>query len=55
MFILVFLIPLSFTRHRAGTFGAILEYGAEKKLSQNSALSASLGVGVPTGVQLKIK
>lgn len=40
---------------RAGTFGAILEYGAEKKVSQNSSLAASLALGVPTGVQLKIK
>lgn len=40
---------------KAGTFGAILEYGAERKISQNSSLSASLGLGVPTGVQLKIK
>lgn len=40
---------------KAGTFGAILEYGAEKKVSQNSSLAASLALGVPTGVQLKIK
>lgn len=40
---------------RAGTFGAILEYGAEKKVSQNSTLAASLALGVPTGVHLKLK
>lgn len=40
---------------RAGTFGAIFEYGAEKKVSQNSSLAASLSLGVPTGVQLKVK
>ncbi|XP_069960476.1 dnaJ homolog subfamily C member 11 isoform X2 [Cherax quadricarinatus] len=40
---------------KAGTFGAILEYGAEKKISQNSSLAASLALGIPTGVQLKIK
>ncbi|XP_042863914.1 dnaJ homolog subfamily C member 11-like isoform X1 [Penaeus japonicus] len=40
---------------KAGTFGAIFEYGAEKKVSQNSSLAASLSLGVPTGVQLKVK
>ncbi|KAK7082714.1 DnaJ (Hsp40), subfamily C, member 11 [Halocaridina rubra] len=40
---------------KAGTFGAVVEYGAEKKISQNSSLSATLGVGVPTGVHLKLK
>ncbi|XP_050737398.1 dnaJ homolog subfamily C member 11-like [Eriocheir sinensis] len=40
---------------KAGTFGAILEYGAEKKVSQNSSISASLALGIPTGVHLKIK
>ncbi|XP_046423389.1 dnaJ homolog subfamily C member 11 isoform X1 [Neodiprion pinetum] len=40
---------------KAGTFGAFLEYGAEKKVSQHSSLSASVSVGVPTGVILKIK
>ncbi|XP_047502037.1 dnaJ homolog subfamily C member 11-like isoform X1 [Penaeus chinensis] len=40
---------------KAGTFGAIFEYGAEKKVSQNSSLSASISLGVPTGVQLKVK
>lgn len=41
--------------YRAGTFGAFLEYGVEKKVSQHSSLSASVSVGVPTGVTLKIK
>lgn len=40
---------------KAGTFGAILEYGAEKKISQNSSIAASIALGVPTGVHLKIK
>ncbi|PSN53871.1 hypothetical protein C0J52_02423 [Blattella germanica] len=40
---------------KAGTFGAILEYGAEKKVSQHSSLAASVVVGVPSGVTLKIK
>nr|CAD7198334.1 unnamed protein product [Timema douglasi] len=38
----------------AGTFGAILEYGAEKKVSQHTSIAASVVVGVPTGVTLKI-
>ncbi|KDR18967.1 dnaJ homolog subfamily C member 11 isoform X2 [Zootermopsis nevadensis] len=40
---------------KAGTFGAIMEYGAEKKVSQHSWLAASVAVGVPSGVTLKIK
>jgi DnaJ family protein C protein 11 len=40
---------------RAGTFGAVMEYGAEKKVSQHSWLAASVAVGVPSGVTLKIK
>lgn len=40
---------------RGGTFGAIVEYGAEKKVSQNNSVSAAVMVGVPSGVILKIK
>jgi DnaJ family protein C protein 11 len=40
---------------KAGTFGAIMEYGAEKKVSQHSWLAASVVVGFPSGVTLKIK
>ncbi|XP_063224504.1 dnaJ homolog subfamily C member 11 [Bacillus rossius redtenbacheri] len=40
---------------KVGTFGALLEYGAEKKLSQHSTVAASVILGVPTGVTLKIK
>ncbi|XP_076652071.1 dnaJ homolog subfamily C member 11 isoform X2 [Halictus rubicundus] len=40
---------------RAGTFGVLLEYGAEKKVSRHSRLSAAVRVGVPTGVALRIK
>ncbi|XP_015600252.1 dnaJ homolog subfamily C member 11 [Cephus cinctus] len=40
---------------KAGTFGAFVEYGAEKKVSKHSALSAAVRVGVPMGVTLKIK
>ncbi|KAG4070024.1 hypothetical protein HA402_013684 [Bradysia odoriphaga] len=38
-----------------GTFGFIAEYGAEKKISKYSSVHASVSVGVPTGVILKIK
>ncbi|KAK6620360.1 hypothetical protein RUM44_006761 [Polyplax serrata] len=40
---------------KAGTFGALLEYGAEKQVSKQSAVAASVVVGVPTGVTLKLK
>ncbi|XP_076300065.1 dnaJ homolog subfamily C member 11 isoform X1 [Lasioglossum baleicum] len=40
---------------KAGTFGVLLEYGAEKKVSRHSRLSAAVRVGVPTGVTLRIK
>ncbi|KZC09223.1 DnaJ like protein subfamily C member 11, partial [Dufourea novaeangliae] len=40
---------------KVGTFGVFLEYGAEKKVSQHSSLSAAVRVGVPTGVTLKMK
>lgn len=38
-----------------GTFGALLEYGAEKKISKQSTVAAAVVVGVPTGVSLKLK
>ncbi|XP_064598906.1 dnaJ homolog subfamily C member 11-like [Liolophura sinensis] len=40
---------------KAGTFGALLEYGFEKKITQYSVLGATMVIGVPTGVLLKIK
>ncbi|KAL6260832.1 dnaJ homolog subfamily C member 11 [Pogonomyrmex barbatus] len=40
---------------KAGTFGAFLEYGAEKKVSKHSSISAAVRVGVPTGVTLKLR
>ncbi|XP_012226149.1 dnaJ homolog subfamily C member 11 isoform X1 [Linepithema humile] len=40
---------------KAGTFGAFLEYGAEKKVSEHSSVSAAVRIGVPTGVTLKIR
>lgn len=40
---------------RAGTFGGVLEYGAEKKISKHSQLAFSVACGVPSGVKLKIR
>ncbi|MCL4128914.1 UNVERIFIED_CONTAM: hypothetical protein GTU68_050335 [Idotea baltica] len=40
---------------KVGTFGAIFEYGAEKKVSSHSSLGATMSIGVPTGVTLKIR
>lgn len=40
---------------RAGTFGAIVEYGLQRKVSEHSALAVAMSIGVPTGVYLKIK
>nr|CAG4636868.1 EOG090X03AJ [Ceriodaphnia reticulata]SVE72837.1 EOG090X03AJ [Ceriodaphnia reticulata] len=40
---------------KAGTFGAMVEYGLERKVSEHSSLAVSMTVGVPTGVMLKIK
>ncbi|KAK9501125.1 hypothetical protein O3M35_002228 [Rhynocoris fuscipes] len=43
------------TSLKAGTFGAVFEYGAEKKVSEQSTISATVSVGVPTGVILRIR
>lgn len=40
---------------RLGTVGAMLEYGCEKKITQFSTLGATLVLGIPLGVTLKIK
>ncbi|XP_054274989.1 dnaJ homolog subfamily C member 11 [Macrosteles quadrilineatus] len=40
---------------KGGTFGALLEYSAEKKVSEQSSMSAMVSVGVPSGVRLRIK
>ncbi|XP_078696135.1 dnaJ homolog subfamily C member 11-like isoform X2 [Branchiostoma floridae x Branchiostoma belcheri] len=40
---------------KAGTFGAMVEYGGEKKISTHSRLGAFVSVGVPTGVMVKVK
>lgn len=41
--------------HRVGTFGYMAEYGAEKKVSKYSSVVASVSVGQPTGVIMKLK
>lgn len=46
---------LTYFYYRAGTFGAMVEYGLERKVSEHSSLAVSMTVGVPTGVMLKIK
>jgi len=43
------------TAIKAGTFGGMVEYSAEKKVSEQSFISAAVSVGVPTGITLKIK
>lgn len=40
---------------KVGTFGFMAEYGAEKKISKYSSVVASVSVGSPTGVMLKLK
>lgn len=40
---------------RAGFFGTVVEYGAERKISRHSVLGAAVSIGVPQGVSLKIK
>ncbi|XP_064778696.1 dnaJ homolog subfamily C member 11-like [Oncorhynchus masou masou] len=40
---------------KSGFFGTVVEYGAERKISRHSVLGATVSVGVPQGVSLKIK
>jgi DnaJ family protein C protein 11 len=40
---------------KVGTFGGVVEYGAEKKVSKHSSLSFAVTAGVPSGVKLKIR
>ncbi|KAF7236191.1 hypothetical protein EYD10_17080, partial [Varanus komodoensis] len=44
-----------FSAFRAGFFGTIVEYGAERKISRHSILGATVSVGIPQGVSLKVK
>ena len=40
---------------RLGTFGAMLEYGIERRITPNSNLGATMIIGVPFGVTLRVK
>lgn len=40
---------------RLGTFGAIVEYGVEQRISRHSTLGATMVVGLPLGITLKIR
>lgn len=40
---------------KSGFFGTVVEYGAETKISRHSVLGATVSIGVPQGVSLKIK
>ena len=46
--------PKSFL-NRAGTFGLLVDYGIERKISAQSFIAATMTVGIPTGVLLKIR
>lgn len=40
---------------RVGTFGGLIEYGLERKVTKHSAISAFMVLGVPTGVTLRVR
>ncbi|KAI1309440.1 DnaJ -like protein subfamily C member 11 [Halotydeus destructor] len=40
---------------KLGSMEATIEYGAETKISQHSLLAATMIIGVPTGVRLRVK
>ncbi|KAK6319150.1 hypothetical protein J4Q44_G00103610 [Coregonus suidteri] len=40
---------------KTGWFGTVVEYGAERKISRHSVLAATVSIGVPQGVTLKIR
>ncbi|XP_054165299.1 dnaJ homolog subfamily C member 11-like [Oppia nitens] len=40
---------------KAGTFGAVFEYGCETRLSKHSIIGASISIGVPSGVSLRLR
>ncbi|EEC07601.1 conserved hypothetical protein [Ixodes scapularis] len=40
---------------KVGTFGAVVEYGCERKISQHNTVGASMVIGIPTGITLKLK
>ena len=40
---------------RVGTFGVVAEYGCEKQVTKFSTLGATVSIGIPIGVILKLK
>ena len=46
---------VNLSRSRLGTIGAMLEYGVERRVTQHSTLGATVIVGIPIGVSLRIK
>lgn len=40
---------------KIGTFGYLVEYGTDKRLSKYSTIGATVSVGVPSGITLKIR
>uniref|UniRef100_A0A8C9TRF4 DnaJ homolog subfamily C member 11 n=1 Tax=Scleropages formosus TaxID=113540 RepID=A0A8C9TRF4_SCLFO len=42
-------------KYVSGFFGTVVEYGVERKISQHSILGATVSIGVPQGVSLKLK
>lgn len=40
---------------KLGTFGAMIEYGVERRVSTHSTLGATMVVGIPVGVTLRVK
>uniref|UniRef100_A0A672QS63 DnaJ homolog subfamily C member 11 n=1 Tax=Sinocyclocheilus grahami TaxID=75366 RepID=A0A672QS63_SINGR len=40
---------------KTGFFGTLVEYGAERKISRHSVVAATVSIGVPQGVSLKIR
>lgn len=40
---------------RLGMFGAVVDYGCERRVSEHSSLGATMSIGPIVGVTLKIK
>ncbi|KAJ7393345.1 DnaJ (Hsp40), sub C, member 11 [Desmophyllum pertusum] len=40
---------------KTGTFGSLVEYGCERQISEHSKLAATMCIGMPVGVLVKIK
>lgn len=56
-------VPLSFANlthilsliFRLGTFGSMVAYGCERQITEHSKLTATMCIGLPVGVLVKIK